>query len=226
MQERTLTLIGQEKCDLLRACKVLVVGVGGVGGYVVEMLTRAGIGNITIIDGDKVDVTNINRQIIALHSTVGLNKVDVMLRRMKDINPDVNVNALCLRVNAENVADIVSADYDYVIDAIDSVNDKLALITEAKRKGCNIISAMGAGNRYKYSEFKIADIFSTKYDKLARKMRGLLKKNNITSLDVCYTESESEKVDGVIGSISYMPSLAGITIAMYVVNKLLEKHNG
>ena len=225
MQERTLSLIGKERYNNLARSRVLVVGIGGVGGYATEMLVRAGVGSITIIDGDKVDETNINRQIIALRSTVGRDKVDVMRERIADINPDCTVHAICDRVTADNIGDILSTHYDYIIDAIDSVGDKVALITEAKNRNMNIVSAMGAGGKYRNVSFNIADIYSTKYDKLARKMRRLIKDAGITSLDVCYSESESVVCDGVIGSISYAPSLAGITIAQHVICRLMESNN-
>ena len=223
MQERTVKLIGEERFNRLKNSKVLVVGVGGVGGYVVEMLARAGVGNITVIDGDKVDVTNINRQIIALNSTIGMNKVDVIKSRVIDINKSCNIIAICDRINSGNVSEILGENYDYVIDCIDSVPDKVALIKEAITEGKKIISCMGAGNRYNNIDFTITDIYKTRYDKLARKMRQLLKKEGVKKLDVCYSESNTEKVEGVIGSISYGPPLAGVKIAQYVLLQLMEQ---
>lgn len=223
MQRRTVSLIGEDRYRKLVESRVAVVGIGGVGGYVVEMLARSAVGKITIVDGDKVDVSNLNRQIIALSSNVGRYKVDVMKERISDINPDIDVTAIAERITSDNVGFILSDSYDYVIDAIDSVKDKVALIKFAKDKGYKIISSMGAGNRYKESVFSVVDIYKTKYDPLAKKMRGILRKEGIESLEVCYSETPSEQVEGVIGSISYTPALCGITIASHVIRQLMER---
>lgn len=221
---RTKLLIGEQNLAKLRASNVLVVGVGGVGGYACEILVRAGVGNITIVDSDKVDITNINRQIIALNSTIGEYKTDVLSKRLLDINPELNIRALNMRYNAENSDIIYDRDYDYVIDAIDSVPDKLHLIVTAKAKGYNIISAMGAGNRYALGDFYITDIFKTSGDRLARKMRKLLRDKGISKLDVVCSDIPSMDTGSTtIGSISYMPPLCGIKLAGYVVNKLMQK---
>lgn len=223
--DRTKLLIGDDGLIKLQNCNVLVVGVGGVGGYAVEILTRSGIGNFTIVDGDSVDITNINRQIIATHSTIGKPKVAVMADRMKDINPNVNVRALNLRFNSKSVDLVFDRHYDYVIDAIDSVSDKLLLILTAKNKNLNIISAMGAGNRVQLSDFVVIDIFKTQNDKLAKRMRKLLKDNGVTELDTVTSNTLPLKTDSnVIGSIAYMPPLAGIKLGGYVVNKLLKNN--
>lgn len=223
--DRTKLLIGDDGLIKLQNCNVLVVGVGGVGGYAVEILTRSGIGNFTIVDGDAVDITNINRQIIATHSTIGKPKVQVMADRMKDINPNVNVRALNLRFNSGSTDLIFDRYYDYVIDAIDSVSDKLLLILTAKNKNLNIISAMGAGNRVQLNDFVVIDIFKTQNDKLAKKMRKLLKDNGVTRLDTVTSNTLPLQTDSnVIGSIAYMPPLAGIKLGGYVVNKLLKNN--
>ncbi len=223
--DRTKLLIGDDGLIKLQNCNVLVVGIGGVGGYAVEILTRSGIGNFTIVDGDAVDITNINRQIIATHSTIGKPKVQVMADRMKDINPNVNVRALNLRFNSGSADLIFDRYYDYVIDAIDSVSDKLLLILTAKNKNLNIISAMGAGNRVQLSDFVVIDIFKTQNDKLAKKMRKLLKDNGVTRLDTVTSNTLPLQTDSnVIGSIAYMPPLAGIKLGGYVVNKLLKNN--
>ena len=223
--DRTKLLIGEDGLNTLQNCNVLVVGVGGVGGYAVEILTRCGIGNFTIVDGDSVDITNINRQIIATTSTIGKAKVQVMADRMKDINPNVNVRALNLRFNSDSVDLVFDRHYDYVIDAIDSVSDKLLLILTAKNKNLNIISAMGAGNRVQLNDFVVIDIFKTQNDKLAKKMRKLLKDNGVTELDTVTSNTLPLQTDSnVIGSIAYMPPLAGIKLGGYVVNKLLKNN--
>lgn len=222
--DRTTLLIGEQSLQKLAKSNVLLVGVGGVGGYALEILTRCGVGNFTIVDGDCVDVTNINRQIIALHSTIGRPKVNVFEERMKDINPYVNVRAMNIRFNQDSLDSIFDSEYDYIIDAIDSVNDKLLLIMTANKKNIPIISAMGAGNRVHMADFIVTDIFKTQYDKLAKKMRKLLKDNGITSLDVVTSNSEPmQTTSTTIGSIAYMPSLAGIKLGGFVAEQLMKK---
>ncbi len=220
---RTSLLIGSDAMDKLANIHVLVVGVGGVGGYSLEILARSGVGHITIVDGDKVDDSNINRQIIALKSTVGKYKVDVFADRLLDINPNLKLHVKPIRYNEDTCEDILSSKFDYVIDAIDSVTDKLHLIVTSKAKGFNIISAMGAGNRYELGDFKIMDIYKTTGDALARKMRKLLRVAGIASLDVCCTDIPTKSVlAGTVGSIAYMPPLSGVKMAGYVLNQLIK----
>ncbi len=222
--DRTKLLIGESSLEKLKNCNILIVGVGGVGGYALEILTRCGIGNFTIVDGDNVDITNINRQIIATHSTKAKTKVEVFEMRMKDINPFVNVRALNVRFNEQTRDVIFDRHYDYVIDAIDSVQDKLLLILTAKAKDYNIVSAMGAGNRVQLSDFQVIDIFKTQNDKLAKKMRKLLKDNGVTKLDTVTSNTiPLQTNDNVIGSIAYMPSLAGVKLGGYVIYQLLKE---
>jgi len=185
---RTEILIGKENLNKLKNSNVAIFGVGGVGGYVTEMLVRAGIENITIIDFDNVDKSNLNRQIIALNSTIGQPKVEVMKNRILDINPNCNVNAINCRYTKENSETLLNQNYDYVIDAIDSVNDKINLIVECKKKELPIISAMGAGNRIGIPNFKITDISKTYNDGLAKVVRKKLKTENISKLDVAFCE--------------------------------------
>ncbi len=221
--DRTKLLIGDSNLQKLQNSNILVVGVGGVGGYALEVLTRSGVGNFTIVDGDKVDITNINRQIIATHSTIGRAKVDVFKERMLDINPNINVRALNIRFNQDSVNMIFDRHYDYVIDAIDSVKDKLLLIATAKDKNLNIISAMGAGNKIEMTDFEIVDIFKTQNDKLAKKMRKLLKDSGIKKLDTVTNNAIPLQIEGnTIGSIAYMPPLAGIKLGGYVVQQLIK----
>lgn len=219
---RTELLIGKVPVAALTKSRVLVIGVGGVGGYAVEMLARSGVGAITICDGDRVDITNINRQIIALSSTIGKYKCDVFRDRIADINPECAVTVINDRYSASNSESILSDSYDYVIDAIDSVADKLHLISEAHRLNINIISAMGAGNRYIPSDFAVSDIFSTSYDPLSKKMRKLLREHGISKHTVVYTQSEATPCEGAVGSISYMPALAGVKLGAYVINELIK----
>ena len=219
--ERTLKLIGEEGLQKLFASKVLVVGVGGVGGYAVEMLARCGVGTIGIMDSDDVDVTNLNRQIIALNSTVGMSKVEAFEKRIADINPNCKVIAIKERFSASN-SNILDGDWDYVIDAIDSFEDKVNLICLAKEKGLNIVSAMGAGNRVVSCDFEICDIYKTSYDALAKKLRKALRDKGVKSLDVCYTKEPTISTTDGVGSMSYVPPVCGIKIAGYVINQILE----
>ncbi|MDE6275871.1 MAG: ThiF family adenylyltransferase [Clostridia bacterium] len=222
MFSRTQKLVGEDGLQRLFASKVLVVGVGGVGGYTVEMLARAGVGTLGIMDGDLVDVTNKNRQIIALDSTVGIPKVHAFKDRIRDINPNCNVIALNERFSADN-AKVLDMGWDYIVDAIDSFDDKVNLICLAKQKGINIISAMGAGNRVELCDFEICDIYKTSYDPLAKKLRKALKDRGIKNHDVCYTKAPTLPTSGGVGSVSYIPPLCGIKLAGFVISKLLQE---
>ena len=213
-------MIGEEGLQRLFASKVLVVGVGGVGGYAVEMFARAGVGTIGIMDSDVVDISNLNRQIIALNSTVGMSKVEAFGKRIADINPNCNVIEFNERFSADN-SKVLDMDWDFIVDAIDSFADKVDLICLAKQKNLNIISAMGAGNRIANCDFEICDIYKTSYDALAKKLRKALRERGITKLDVCYTKEPTLPTDGGVGSMSYVPPVCGIKIAGFVVNKLL-----
>lgn len=220
---RTEILIGKENLNKLKNSNVAIFGVGGVGGYVTEMLVRAGIENITIIDFDNVDKSNLNRQIIALNSTIGQPKVEVMKNRILDINPNCNINAINCRYTKENSETLLNLNYDYVIDAIDSVNDKINLIVECKKKELPIISAMGAGNRIGIPNFKITDISKTYNDGLAKVVRKKLKNENISKLDVAFCEDLPLTKGEITGSISYFPSMCGCVISAYVIEKLINK---
>lgn len=221
MFSREIKLIGDDGLQRLFASRVLVVGVGGVGGYVVEMLARAGVGTIGMMDKDVVDISNKNRQIIALDSTLGMPKVKAFEQRIKDINANCSVISICERFSADNTY-VLDMGWDMVVDAIDSFADKVELICLAKQKGLDIISAGGAGNRVELCDFEICDIYKTSYDPLAKKLRKALKDRGIKNLDICYTKSPAIVCDGV-GSISYIPPLSGIKIAGYVIGRLLEK---
>lgn len=222
MTERTELLIGKEKLLKLENSHVAVFGIGGVGGHTVEMLVRAGVGEITIVDFDKVDITNINRQIIALNSTIGQQKVDVMKNRLLDINPNLKINAINEKYMPENNAQFFKEKYDYVVDAIDMVTSKVDLIKYCYEHDIKIISAMGAGNRYSVPEFKIVDIFSTFNDGLAKVIRKKLREVGISKHKVAFTENIANPNGETIGSISYYPAMCGCTIAGYVINELIK----
>ena len=216
--ERTKQIIGDEALDKLAKASVIVFGVGGVGSYVSEGLARAGIGSITLVDKDCVDVTNINRQIPALHSTVGKSKVEVMAKRIRDINPDCEVETMEIFYLPENRDCIGFASYDYVVDAVDTVTAKICIIEEAKAAGVPVISSMGTGNKLDAGAFVITDIEKTKVCPLAKVMRKELRNRNITDVKVIYSEEEPK---GQGGSISFVPSVAGLMIAGEVVKDLI-----
>lgn len=216
--ERTKQIIGEEALDKLAKASVIVFGVGGVGSYVSEGLARAGIGSITLVDKDCVDVTNINRQIPALHSTVGKSKVEVMAKRIRDINPDCEVETMEIFYLPENRDCIGFASYDYVVDAVDTVTAKICIIEEAKVAGVPVISSMGTGNKLDAGAFVITDIEKTKVCPLAKVMRKELRNRNITDVKVIYSEEEPK---GQGGSISFVPSVAGLMIAGEVVKDLI-----
>lgn len=221
--KRTEILIGKENMDVLSNAHILVVGVGGVGGYVVEMLARCGVGELTIVDFDVVSTSNINRQIIALSSTVGAPKVDVLKKRILEINPLCKVNSIFEKFTAENSDKILNDKIDFVVDAIDNLENKVLLAVEAEKRNLNIISAMGAGNRIGIPNFQICDVFKTYNDGLARKFRKMLKDNGVKKLKVAFSNETTIKTsERVVGSISYFPAMCGATIAGYVINCLIN----
>ena len=222
MFSRTEELIGFDNLQKLQNSNIIVFGIGGVGGYVVEMLVRSGVGNITIVDFDKISVSNLNRQIIATVNTIGKYKVDVMEERIKSINPNCNVKKYVFKVDKDNLPYLMDGQYDYCIDAIDMVENKADLIEYCYKNNINIISALGAGNRYKLPEFKVCDVYQTHNDGLAKKMRKLLKSRNVEKLQVVYTDETAEKTTKT-ASMVYYPAMCGCLISSVVVNNLLQK---
>lgn len=220
--ERTSLLIGEEAINKLNNSKVLIFGVGGVGGYVAEALARTGVGSITIVDKDTVSESNINRQIIALHSTVGRDKVDVLKERMLDINPNLQVDARKCFFLPENAHEFDFSQYDYIVDAVDTVTAKLQIIVQAKEAGVPVISAMGAGNKVHPEMFEIADIYKTEMCPLAKVMRRELKNRGIKKLKVVYSKEKPVYKGDVPGSIAFSPSVAGLLMASEVVRDLCE----
>ena len=219
---RTELLLGKEKLDILKNRHVAIFGVGGVGGYVCEALVRSGIGRFTIVDRDTVNESNINRQIIALSSTVGRAKVDVMKERMQDINPEVIVDAHEVFFLPENSGEFDFAAYDYVVDAVDTVTAKIQIITAAKEAGVPVISSMGAGNKLDPTKFRISDIAKSSVCPLAKVMRRELKNRGITDVKCVYSVEEAIKHEGTdIGSVAFVPSVAGLMIASEVVRDLI-----
>ena len=220
--ERTSLLVGEEAISKLNNSKVLIFGVGGVGGYVAEALARTGVGSITIVDKDTVSESNINRQIIALHSTVGRDKVDVLKERMLDINPDIQVDARKCFFLPDNAHEFDFVQYDYIVDAVDTVTAKLQIIVQAKEAEVPVISAMGAGNKVHPEMFEIADIYKTEMCPLAKVMRRELKNRGIKKLKVVYSKEKPVYKGDVPGSIAFSPSVAGLLMASEVVRDLCE----
>ena len=242
---RTQLLLGQDKMEELHKKRVAVFGIGGVGGYVCEALVRSGIGSFDLIDDDKVCLTNLNRQIIATRKTVGKYKTEVMKERMLEINPDVNVQIHNCFFLPENADDFPFSEYDYVVDAVDTVTAKIELIMRAQKENVPIISAMGAGNKLDAGRMKIADIYETRVCPLARVMRRELKKRDVKHLKVVYSDEQpirpledmsiscrshcicppgaqhkcTERRD-IPGSTAFVPAVAGLLIAGEIVKDL------
>lgn len=221
---RTELLIGKENLQRLQKAKIAVIGIGGVGGYVTEGLVRAGIGNITIVDHDKIAESNINRQIIATTKNIGKYKVEEMQKRIVEINPAIHIQA----INAfyDENSQILDTTYDYVVDAIDTVSSKIAIIKKCKEFNVPVISCMGTGNKLEPNQFKIADISKTKVCPLAKVMRKELKKLGIDKVKVLYSEEEPLKKQerGISpASISFVPSVAGLLICAEVVKELIKE---
>ncbi len=242
---RTELLIGSEALERLRNCKVVVFGIGGVGSFTVEALVRAGVGKLVLVDDDLVCLTNINRQIIATYKTISKPKVEVMRDRVLEINPKCEVDIFQTFVKADNIGDIISEDVDYVVDAIDTVSSKIALVMWCMEKNINIISSMGTGNKLDPTRFRITDIYNTKMCPLAKVMRKELRRRGVPSLKVLYSEEMPMelKVDDVItckegcvctggskkclekrqipGSISFVPPVAGMIIGGEVLKDMI-----
>lgn len=245
---RTQLLLGEDAMERLKNARVAVFGVGGVGGYVCEALVRSGVGAFDLIDDDKVCLTNINRQIIATRKTVGQYKAEVMRDRMLEINPDVKVNIYKCFFLPENADDFPFSEYDYVVDAVDTVTAKIELVMKCQEAGVPIISSMGAGNKIEASAFKVADIYKTKMCPLAKVMRRELKKRGVKKLKVVYSEEKpirpledmsiscrtncicppdakhtcTERRD-IPGSLAFVPSVAGLIAAGEIVKDLTGK---
>jgi len=235
--ERTELLLGSEKLDILRNANVLVVGVGGVGAYAAEMIVRAGVGHITIADADKVTESNINRQLVALHSTIGREKCDILAERLRDINPEIDISVVNRFIkDSETDALLDSAPFDYVVDAIDTLSPKLALIKGALDRGIPLVSSMGAGAKTDPTLMEIKDIAKTHHCPLAHMLRKRLHKIGIKrgfwavfspepvregAMILCEEQNKKSNV----GTISYIPAMFGIGCASVVVRDLIGEFN-
>ena len=231
--DRTALLLGEDKMSRLSNAHVLVVGVGGVGAYAAEMLCRAGVGELTIIDADTVNTTNINRQLPATHSTVGRLKTEVLAEHLLDVNPSLRLHALPIYLKEEAVGQLLQAEkYDFIVDAIDTIAPKCALIGEALRRGIPIVSSMGAGAKSDITQIRFADLWDTYHCGLAKAVRTRLKKEGLRrSLPVVFSTEQVDRravitVEGeqnkksTAGTISYMPAVFGCYLAEYVIRKL------
>lgn len=231
--ERTALLLGEEKLELLRNAHVLVVGLGGVGAYAAEMIARAGVGRMTVADADRIAPSNINRQLVALHSTVGRDKADVLAERLRDINPQIDLRVVCKYIKDEATDELLdAARYDYVVDAIDTLSPKLALIKGALDRGLPLVSSMGAGAKTDPTRMEIADISKTHHCPLAHMLRKRLHKIGIRrgfravfspepiregAMLLCEEQNKKSNV----GTISYIPALFGIGCASVVIRDLI-----
>lgn len=223
MFDRLEKILTKEEISKIKNLKILIIGIGGVGGYALEALVRMGIENITIADCDKINISNLNRQILSLHSTILKNKVDVAKERVFDINPNANIITINENINKDNYQDLLKNEYDYVIDACDTITTKILLIEQCLESKIKIISCMGTGNRIDPTKLEITNIWKTKNDPLAKKIRKLLKEKNIKEKIPVVSSSELPiKIkDRTPGSTSLVPSVAGIYLASYVINKSL-----
>ena len=227
---RTELLVGEEGINKLHNSKVIVFGIGGVGSFVVESLTRAGVGNLILVDNDTICISNLNRQIHATQATVGMVKVEAMKERVISINPKCNVEAKQVFITADNISEIIPEDVDYVVDAIDTVTSKLGLAEYCYKNNINLISSMGTGNKMDPSQFRVSDVFKTKVCPLAKVMRHELRKRGVKKLKVVYSEEMPMTPDKgravqsakrqTPGSISFVPPVAGMIIGGEVIKDL------
>lgn len=221
---RTEALLGEGSIDLLNSKNVVIFGVGGVGSYVAEVLGRSGLGKLTLIDYDKVEISNINRQIHANMDSLGKSKVQTMKERLLKINPNMEVRVYDEKYSKDNSSFVNIEDYDYVVDAIDMVSSKLFLIELCHKKGVNIISAMGAGNKLDPTRIGIGDIYETQECPLARVMRRELRKRGVESLKVAWSDEKPIKTDlDVPGTVGFVPSVMGLIIGGEVIKDLVKK---
>lgn len=220
MFERTINLIGTDNFNKISNLNILLVGLGGVGSFVFESLIRAGVNNLTIVDYDVVTLSNINRQLVANLNTVGRKKIDVAIEHAKEINNKINIKALDIKITSENINNLKN-DYDFIVDACDSIDAKISLIKFAKEHNIKIISSMGMGNRLKPQNIKISSLNKTINDPLAKKLRNILRKENINlNIPVVFSEELPIKKDA-INSLVTVPSIAGIYITSYIINSVI-----
>lgn len=221
MFDRLISLIGEEKFDIIKSKKIIVLGIGGVGGYVCESLVRSGIHNLTMIDFDIVEETNLNRQIIALHSTLGQKKVEVLKDRLLDINPNSNIEAISDRLTSNNLEGYNLKSYDYVIDCLDDMDVKIALALYTLKFNTKTIISTGTARKLHPEFLKMTTLDKTSYDPLAKKMRNLLRGEKINKLIVLSSTENPIKTPNNLGSSLFVPATAGILIASYIINDIM-----
>ena len=226
--QRLSLLIGEENLNKLKNTTILILGLGGVGSYATEALARCGVGKLILVDNDVVDKTNINRQLIALHSTIGLEKTEVTEQRIKDINPFCEVITYNEFITPENLENLFQEKIDYIIDAIDYLPTKKEIIRYCTKNNIPFISSMGTGNKLDPSKLCITELSKTSYDPIARILRKMVKEEKINKkiIVVCSTEISLKKIENVIPSISFVPSYAGLLCASYIVRKIIGEYHG
>lgn len=229
--ERTRMILGDESIDKLKGASVIIFGVGGVGSFAAEAVARAGVGKITLVDNDKVSVTNINRQIVALNSTVGKMKTEVMAERIKDINPECDVKCVNEFILYDNINDVINEKFDYCVDAVDTVTAKIAIIMKCNELDIPVISSMGTGNKLNPEMLEVTDVYKTSVCPIAKVMRKELKARGVKRLKVCYSKekpvtplesNEATNNRRTPGSISFVPSVAGLIIGGEVVKGIVN----
>lgn len=230
---RTERIIGSENVEKLKNSKVVILGVGGVGGFATEAIARSGVGTIVLVDKDEVDITNINRQIIATNSTIGQPKVEVMKNRILDINPKCNVIVNKVFIDESNISDLIDKSADYVVDAIDTISSKISVAVWCEKNNIRLISSMGMGNKLDPTKIKVSNVYKTSVCPLAKVMRHELKKKNIKKLKVVYSEEqpikprispeEANMRKKAPGSIAFVPSVGGLIIASEVIKDIINE---
>lgn len=221
MFEKIINLIGKENFNKIQNTKILLIGVGGVGSFVFEALIRSGFHNLTIIDSDQVEISNFNRQLIANRNTLGLNKVEVAKEKALSINKDINITALTMFLDSNNINDL-DWNFDFIIDACDTLGTKLALIKMAQEKNIKIISAMGAGNRIDASKIKITTLNKTNNDPLAKRLRKLVKENHLNAKIPVVCSEELPIKKGKVDTLITSPGIAGLLIVNYIINEIIK----
>lgn len=223
MFDREIRLIGIDKYNLIKSKTVAIIGLGGVGGYALETLVRSGIESIILVDDDTIDISNINRQIIATTKNIGMKKIEAAKLRALEINPNCKITTLDLKLNEDNIDSLFNFKIDYIIDACDTINVKKKLILECHKRKIKLISAMGSGNKLDPTKFSICDIRKTSYDPIAKIIRKFVIENKIKEKVMVVSSTEApKKIEGVISSISYVPSVVGIYLTTYVINDIIK----
>lgn len=222
MFDRLEALIGKENLSIIKNTKVIVFGCGGVGGYVIEGLIRSGIENITIVDFDKIDVSNLNRQIIALHSTIGKDKTEVIKNRVLDINSNVKINVINKRIVFDNIKELGLDAYDYIVDAIDDVKVKVELIKYSQEHNVKLITSTGTAKKLHPELLEITTLDKTSYDPLAKKLRSLLREYKLNKVCVLASKEEPIIKGNTLGSSAFVPSVGGLLIASYIINDIIK----